>query len=166
MQATTGRSTLRQQLLPVLAASAGAAILVSASPAAHAAKAWNSKSDPLIAWEDGVKQALAYGSAYKKEGSLKNHTFYKDPRAGGDDVYTETDYDYKIQVVSSTYWAGRCCKDQSARDDSGHWVDQYDAHYYANKQGVDRGRVYYKVCEDQSWSPDACSSNPFLTFNL
>ena len=154
--------------VPIAVATAGAAVFLASSPAALAAtEDWNSRRDPLIAWEDGDRQALAYGTAYTKEGHLKNHTYYKDPRAGGDNVYTESDY--------SVYWPGgqggayiwqRCCKDQSARDDSGTWVDQYDAYYYSDIDGVDKGRVHYKVCEDQNWSPDACSTNPFITFSL
>jgi hypothetical protein len=152
----------------VAVATAGAAVFLAASPAATAASEdWNSRSDPLIAWEDGDAQALAYGTAYTKEGSLKNHTYYRDPRAGGDAVYTETAYDTYVQEADGTTgWRGKCCKDQSSRSDSGLWRDQYDAYYYASISTIEKGRVYYKVCEDQSWSPDACSVNPFITFQL
>ncbi|WP_188111276.1 hypothetical protein [Nocardioides antri] len=151
----------------VVLATIGAAVFVATSPAMAASENWNSRSDPLVAWEDGDRQALAYGTAYTKEGSLKNHTYYRDPRAGGDAVYTETDYNLYVQESSGdSHWRGRCCKDQSARDDSGDWVDQYDAWYYANHSTAEKGRVYYKVCEDQDWSPDACSPNPWVTFNL
>ena len=158
-----------RQVGPVALAAAGAALFLAASPAANAASEdWNSRTDPLIAWDDGVRQALAYGTAYTKEGSMKNHTFYKDPRPGGDKVYTETDYTtYWPGGTGGAYiWQGRYGTDQSARDNSGDWVDQYDADYYADVDGAEKGRVYYKVCEDQSWSPDACSKNPYITFVL
>ncbi|WP_183094568.1 hypothetical protein [Nocardioides stalactiti] len=158
-----------REVTPVALAAAGAALFLASSPAAMAAtEDWNSKTDPLIAWEDGSRQALAFGTSYTKEGSLKNHTNYKDPRAGGDKVYTETEYDaYWPGGQGGTYkWSGRYGMDQSARDNSGSWVDQYDADYYADIDGIEKGRVYSKVCEDQSWSPDPCSKNPFITFSL
>ncbi len=151
----------------VAVAAAGAVLFLASSPAALAAtEDWNSRSDPLVAWEDGDRQALAYGTAYTKEGSLKNHTWYRDPREGGDSVYTETEYNVYFQTYQGFQWMGRCCHDQSARDNSGTWQDQYDAWYYAGVPNADKGRIYYKVCEDQSWSPDACSVNPFITFSL
>lgn len=157
-----------KQHVPVALSTLGAAVFLAASPAAWAAtKDWNSRSDPLIAWEDGDRQALAYGTAYTKEGSMKNHTWYRDPRAGGDGVYTQTDYNVYYQTSQGDFkWRGKCCKDQSSRSDSGKWRDQYDAWYYAEFPNVERGRVYYKVCEDQNWSPDACSVNPFITFQF
>ena len=157
-----------KKYVPTAVAAVGTAVFLASGPAALAASEnWNSRSDPLIAWEDGDRQALAYGTAYTKEGSMKNHTWYRDPRAGGDDVYTETSYSVYVQEVSGDWgWRDRCCKDQSARDDSGDWIDQYDAYYYAHIDSIERGRVYYKVCEDQSWSPDACSVNPFITFRF
>lgn len=149
-------------------ATLGAAIFLVSSPAAMAASEdWNSESDPLVAWEDGVRQALAYGTAYTKEGSMKNHTFYKDPRPSGAAVYTETSYNvYLTESTGQSHWRGRCCADESSRSDSGFWRDQYDAWYFASHPNADRGRIYYKVCEDQSWSPDACSDNPWFTFTL
>lgn len=154
--------------LPLAAGTLGAAIFLASSPAAMAASQdWNSRSSPLTAWDDSVRQALAYGTAYTKDGSLKNHTNYKDPRPGGDYVYTQTDYDvYWPNFQGQYHWQGKFGTDQSARDRSGDWVDQYDADYYADINGVEKGRVFYKVCEDQAWSPDPCSLNPFITFNL
>ena len=163
------RSRRIREAAPVALATAIAAVFIAASPAAMAAtEDWYSQSNPLIAWEDGEKQALAYGTAYTKEGNLKNHTFYKDPRPGGSDVYTQTDYDtYNYDPDGVIRWHGKCCSDQSARDDSGYWQDQYDAFYYADiDESIEKGRVYYKVCEDQPHSPDPCSNNPFITFSL
>lgn len=155
--------------LPVALSTAGAALFLLSSPAAMAASEdWNSRTDPLVAWEDGVKQALGYGTAYTKEGSLKDHTYYRDPRSGGQYVYTESAYSYYTWSpgADAMRWSGVAGKDQSERDRSGDWVDQYDADFYADDYTVEKGRVYYKVCEDQSWSPDACSVNPFITFTL
>jgi hypothetical protein len=158
-----------RQIAPVAIATAGAALFLLSSPAATAASEdWNSWADPLVAWEDGARQALAYGTAYTKDGYMKNHTYYKDPRPGGSDVYTQTDYDsYWPGGQGGKYiWQGRYGKDQSARDDSGMWVNQYDHDFYADVDGIEKGRVYYKVCEDQPHSPDPCSVNPFITFTL
>ncbi len=156
-----------RQSIPVAVATAGAAVFLASSPAALAAtEDWNSRSDPLVAWESGDQQALAYGTAYTKEGSLKNHTWYRDPRPGGDKVYTETEYNVYYYTYQGSQWMGRCCQDQSVRKNDEFWHDQYDAWYYADVPDVDKGRVYYKVCEDQDWSPDACSANPFITFSL
>src|SRR5436189_6311101 len=100
--------------VPVAVAPAGAAVFLASSPAALAAtEDWNSRSDPLVAWEDGDAQALAYGTAYTKEGSLKNHTYYKDPRPGGDKVYTETEYNVYYYTYQGAQWMGRCCQDHN-----------------------------------------------------
>ncbi|WP_188113352.1 hypothetical protein [Nocardioides humilatus] len=160
---------LNPQLVPVGLATAGAALFLLSSPAAMAdSEDWYSRTNPLIAWEDGDAQALAYGTAYTKDGYLKNHTWYRDPRPGGSDVYTETAYNYYDYSPSfgTVKWLGPCCSDQSSRSDSGNWRDQYDHDYYADRSNVERGRVYYKVCEDQPHSPDPCSDNPFITFTL
>lgn len=161
------RTRRTNQTASMAIATAGAVLFIVSSPAAQAASEdWNSRTDPLVAWEDGDRQALAYGTAYTKEGSMKDHTWYRDPRPGGDKVYTETDYNVYWQTDEGFRWRGRCCQDQSARDNSGDWLDQYDAWYYADVPNVEKGRVYYKVCEDQNWSPDACSANPFITFQF
>lgn len=162
------RSRLNKQAVGIAVSGVGAVLVLAASPAMAASEDWNSEDDPLIAWEDGDRQALAYGTAYTKEGSLKNHTYYRDPRAGGDGVYTQSSYNYYTwsSAHNTMRWRGSCCSDMSSRSDSGLWRDQYDAHYYADISSVEKGRVYYKVCEDQDWSPDACSVNPFITFQL
>lgn len=145
------------------------ALFVISVPAAHAAEEdWYSKSDPLKAMEDGEAQALAYGTSYTKNGYLKNHTYYRDPRAGGDSVYTETSYTYYApDRDGGSSWSEHGDTDQSKRSKSGDWVDQYDNDDYStDHRDADRGRVHSKVCEDQSWSPDACSREPFITFTL
>ncbi len=153
----------------LLAAGLLSALLVTSVPAAHAASEdWYSRSKPLTAWEDDTAQALAYGTSYTKDGYLKNHTYYRDPRAGGDSVYTETAYTYYApDPDGGSSWTEHGDTDQSARSSSGDWVDQYDKDDYSSDHSdSDRGRVHSKVCEDQSWSPDACSRRPFFTFTL
>lgn len=150
---------------------AGAAVLcatfLAASPAAQAySEDWYSRSKPLKAMEDGTAQALAYGTAYQKDGYVKNHTWYKDPRKGGSYVYTQTDYMY--YKYSSTCgcpsWSQKLYSDQSERSNSGDWEDQYDHDDYTTRSHEGKVRLYYKVCEDQPWSPDACSRNPYVLF--
>ncbi len=147
------------------------AAFIAASPAAHAAtEDWYSRDKPLNAYDDGVSQGQADGTSYTKDSLLKNHTYWRDPRSGGDAVYTQSDYAYhQIGQTSETSasWCDKEGKDQSARSTSSSWKDQYDAdddtddHYQA-----DQGRVFSKVCEDHSWSPDACSRNPWVTFGI
>ena len=153
----------------LLAAGLLSALVVGSAPAAHAASHdWYSRSNPLKAMEDDVAQALAFGTSYTKDGYLKNHTNYRDPRPGGDSVYTESDYTYRIpDRDGGESWSGYAPADQSARSSSGNWVDQYDNDDYSSHQpDAEKGRVHSKVCEDQSWSPDACSRRLFFTFDL
>lgn len=159
------RSGLSRPGSAMLLSAATAFLFLLSSPSAlGASENWYSRSEPLAAWEDGKRQALAYGTAYTKNGYLKNHTFYRDPRPGGDRVYTETSYSYYKSCNGVIQWCQEVGKDQSARDSSGDWVDQYDKDDYT-RRGADRGRVHYKVCEDQAWSPDACSRKPYITFS-
>ena len=145
------------------------AAFVTAAPAAHAgySEDWYSQANPLTAVEDGDAQALAYGTAYQKDGYVKNHTYRKDPRPGGDGVYTQTDYSYlKYEgACACITWDGKSYSDQSSRSDSGLWRDQYDSDDYTSRNHEGKVRLYYKVCEDQPWSPDACSRNPYVLFS-
>ncbi|NHA00615.1 hypothetical protein G5V59_12915 [Nocardioides sp. W3-2-3] len=59
-------------------------------------------------------------------------------------------------------WATRVYTDQSARTTSSTWQDQYDADDYTSRTHEGKVRVHYKVCEDQSLEPDACSRNPYI----
>lgn len=157
--------TLPRSTAALVLSTAAAALTLAAGPASAASYTWYSASSPLTAWENDARQALAFGTSYQKDAFLKNHTNYKDPRPGGDDVYTETSYAYYKWCNDAIQWCGEVGKDQSARDDSGYWVDQYDADDYTTR-GADRGRVFSKVCEDQSNSFDPCSRKPYYTFSL
>lgn len=159
------RTSSRSVATLLLTALTGLLFLITAPAALAASQNWYSRSSPLTAWEDGVAQALAYGTAYTKNGELKNHTYYRDPRPGGDKVYTETTYSYREPTPYGEQWGGQVGKDQSARTSSGDWVDQYDADDYSSRK-ASQGRVHVKVCEDQAASPDACSRKPYFTFVL
>ncbi|WP_193606724.1 hypothetical protein [Nocardioides lijunqiniae] len=152
----------------VLAAGLLSALVVTSVPAAQAASEdWYSRSSPLKAMEDGKAQGLAYGTSYTKNTFLKNHTHYRDPREGGDGVYTQTNYTYRVPDQSGESWTESGKTDQSSRTASGSWVDQYDSDDYSSSHAdASKGRVHSKVCEDQAWSPDACSRRPFFTFDL
>lgn len=140
----------------------GAAL--SIAPAANAvvfSENWYSRSSPLKA--DGDGQAAAYGTVYTKNAYVKDHTYYRDLAPGGNGVYTETGYRYLVAAPGGgTTWDSTTWKDQSARTTSSTWQDQYDADDYTNRNHEGSVRVYYKVCEDQSMSPDACSRNPYI----
>lgn len=156
---------LTRSTAALVLSTAAAALTLAAGPASAASYNWYSSSNPLVAWEDGAQQALAYGTSYQKDGYLKNHTNYRDPRPGGDDVYTETSYAYYKWCNTAIQWCSEVGKDQSARDDSGKWQSQYDADDYSSRN-AERGRIFSKVCEDQNNSGDPCSRKPYFTFSL
>lgn len=145
----------------------GLLFLVTAPPALAASYNWYSSGDPLRVYDNDTLRGDAYGTSYQKDGFLKNHTYYRDRRSNDNGVYTETNYTY-FQICppnTSATWCLKGARDQSARTQSGSWQDQYDADDYATRN-ADRGRVHSKVCEDQDWSPDPCSRNPYATFVL
>lgn len=160
------RTSSRSAATLLVTALTGLLFLVTAPAALAASQNWYSASSPLTAWENDAKQALAYGTAYTKDGYLKNHSYYKDPRSGGDSVYTETTYSFKESTPYGEQWGSQTGKDQSARDNSGYWVDQYDKYDYSGRATASWGRVHVKVCEDQNNSPDPCSTKPYFTFAI
>lgn len=153
----------------LLTALTGLLFLVTAPSAMAASFNWYSSSNTLKVYDDDILRGDAYGTAYQKDGYLKNHTHYRDRRSSKDQpVYTETSYTYYQVCPSNTApsWCVNGARDQSARTTSvGVWYDQYDADDYSYR-AADRGRVHSKVCEDQSWSPDPCSRKPYFTFTL
>lgn len=159
------RTSSRSVATLLLTALTGLLFLITA-PAAMATD-WYSSGDPLQVHDDNRLRGDAYGTSYKKDGYLKNHTYYRDRRDNGNGVYTQSDYTYYVVCPPnlSASWCGKGVSDKSARTQSGSWQDQYDADDYST-QNADKGRVYSKVCEDQSWSPDPCSRRPYLTFTL
>lgn len=146
-------------------------LFVVFAPSALAATSynWYTSSETLKVYDDEILRGDAYGTAYQKDGYLKNHTHYRDRRSSrGEAVYTETNYKYYQLCPPNTSpsWCVNGARDQSTRsEDVGTWYSQYDADDYSTRL-ADRGRVYSKVCEDQGWSPDPCSRNPYFTFTL
>lgn len=136
-----------------------------ASPA-HAAS-YYSASNPLTAWEDGKAQALGYGyMSVHNSTYLRNHTYTKDPRAGGDSAFHASDYNVEHHNWDGTVaWSGWYGEDQSPRTSSGSWIDDYDYQNYTDDDAL-TGKIRAKVCEDQSNSFDPCSTRPVQTFNL
>lgn len=145
---------------------AAAGLALATAPAAFAAENWYSATDPLNVSDDGTVRGSAHGTAYKKDGFLKNHTYYRDRRSNDNRVYTETSYSYYKWCGTEVAWCAEVGKDQSARTSSGTYVDQYDADDYSERGSADKGRVHVKVCEDQNWSADPCSRKPYFTFLL
>ncbi len=140
--------------------------LATAAPAlATDPQPWYSSSSPLTASDDGTIRAKAFGTAYEKDGYLKNHTFYRDPHGYNRGAYTETSYSYKESSPNGEQWSAKIGKDQSARNTTNDWVDQYDANDYSSRS-ASYGRVHVKTCEDQYLSPDPCSRQPYFTFNI
>lgn len=151
----------RKLIAAALLCGAGLA-MVPAADAVAFSENWYSRTKPLLAEGDG--DAAAYGTVYTKNSYVKNHTYYRDLKAGGNGVYTETGYKY-LQAAAgggTTWTTGNMWKDQSARTTSSAWQDQYDADDYTNRTHEGAVRVYYKVCEDQAGEPDACSRNPYI----
>ncbi|MBU2694478.1 hypothetical protein [Pimelobacter sp. 30-1] len=147
---------------------AAGAVLATAPTAFAADQDWYSRSEPLNVSDSGTLRGQAYGTAYQKNGYLKNHTNWRDRKPGNDHaVYTETSYSYYKVCPGggSPAWCPEVGKDQSARSNSSDWRDQYDSDDYSSR-GADRGRVHVKVCEDQKWSGDPCSRKPYFTFSL
>ncbi len=140
-------------------------VLTTAPPALAESYDWYTNREPLSVSDDDQLRGSAFGTAYQKNGYLKNHTFYKDRRNNDHGVYTETSYSYYRFCDSEIKWCGDMYKDQSARTRSADWQDQYDNDDYSTR-GADRGRVHVKVCEDQKWSGDPCSRKPYYTFSL
>jgi hypothetical protein len=159
--------TLRRRVVHAAVGVGVAAVVAVAAPAN--AVAWYSQSSPLKAYDDGVVQAAAHGYAYRQNGELWDHTYYRDPRPCGDSVYTQTDYSYyEPNLHGDMAWGPLTNKDQSARWCRSTWTNQYDADdYSAGDAQASQGRVFYKVCEDQRpFNPDPCSRHPWVTFGL
>jgi hypothetical protein len=159
-QMTPSRSTRH-----LLTSAVACGFVLWASPANAAA--YYSASDPLTAWEDGRAQAQGYGYMTVHEYTyLRNHTYTRDPRPGGDSAFHVTDYSLEQYAQSYGWkWSSWRGEDQSSRTDSGYWEDQYDYYRYTDQE-ANRGRIRAKVCEDQGWSSDPCSAHTYQTFNL
>jgi hypothetical protein len=146
-----------------------ASVIVAVGCLAVAAPADASKyfsaEDPLNAWENGVSQGQMYGRFFKEDLTyLRNNTWTRDPRPGGDAVYEQTDYQwFHDHAIGPDYWSP-WSSDQSATTDTGTWYSQYDHEAY--EDGAKQGRIRTKVCERQSFSPDPCSDQPTETFDL
>jgi len=149
--------------MPVLLAAATAAVGVLTSTAAYATN-WYTSSSPLIAYDDGVKQAGAYGSSYIENGTYARTTSnQKDYRPGGDSVYVDTDYKYWMaNSYGDMAWIEKASK-ETGRTNSGSWVYKYTRHTLLGNP--DRVRMVTHVCEDQSLSGDPCSANVIHTFS-
>jgi hypothetical protein len=147
----------------MLSAALAVISLAVASPAT--ASKYNSEDSPLNAWEDGVSQGQMYGRFFKEELTyLRNNTWTRDPRPGGDPVYEQTNYKwfYDRTILPDSWVSGEM--DQSPETTDGSWYSQYD--HDDHRSGTSQGRVTTKVCERQSWSPDPCSAQPTEVFDF
>ncbi len=151
---------------PAFAAALTGGLLLAGSPAFAAA--YYSKSSPLTAWEGGVAQAQAYGYMSVKDSTfLHNSTNHRDPRPGGDAAFHVTDYRFEVQTwEGKLVWHPYRGDDRSADTRLNEWFSQTDSYNYAQDGEPNRGRIRAKVCEDQAWSIDPCSDEPYQTFNL
>lgn len=161
----TQQRTLPRSTRHLLVSAVACGFLLWASPAQ--AGAYYSAYDPLIAWEDGKAQAQGHGYMKVHEYTyLRNHTYTRDPRPGGDSAFHVTDYSLEEFVQNYGWkWSHWGDEDESDRTKSGAWVDQYDYLRYTDGN-PNRGRIRAKVCEDQDWSSDPCSVRTYQTFNL
>jgi len=137
-----------------------AAALSWAGPAY--ATSYGSASDPVRIGSDGNGWFYGNITVYNQQ-SLRNGYYYRDTAADGDSVYVQTNWSYRdVSADGESYRSSGY--DQSPRigsaDGTVHSED-YDNLISTS----DRGRGATKVCEDQSWSPDPCSTTVTVTLN-
>ncbi len=145
------------------------AVMTFASPAlAYTQYTWRPSDNPIIVKEsDGSKRGAAYGvwNLVDTSNGLRSHGKAKlyDYRPGGNGIYTE------MQTQSN---AGYCfqpdytsCESQWyewRRDQTSRWFQKYYSTYQLMSTSVDPNgsyaRALVKVCEDQAWSGDPCTS--------
>ena len=149
----------------VLAATVGLA--VTTSPAMAADIRYYSASSPLTVWQDGLAQAQMYGVFYVEQASyLRNSTWQRDPRPGGDSVYEETTYYWYEACWSGSPDKGWCAGnvDSGPKSNTSTWYSQYD--HDALQPAASDGRMSTHICEDHGiWAKDPCSINAIGTFH-
>jgi hypothetical protein len=141
---------------------AGITAIAFACAAPAVASSYYSASSPLIAYQDGVPQALMYGRfSLENLTYLRNRTNLRDPRPGGDAVFERTEYYYDYDDGDGFRPSGR---DQSPKTKKNAWSAQYDHDQIPDE--AERGKERTQVCEDHGFWPDPCSPWPFQIFNL
>ena len=137
-------------------------LAVAASPAMADIR-YNSQADPLTAWQDGVAQAQMYGRFFVENATyLRNNTNQRDPRPGGDAVYEETTYYYKVCDGLDAHWC-ESAVDSGPKTDTSDW---YDHDHDPLDSVAEKGRMSTHVCEDHGlWGVDPCSINALGTFS-
>jgi hypothetical protein len=124
------------------------------------AVSYGNQASPIRANGDG--NAAFYGNiTVHNHQSLRNGYYYKDTAAGGNSVYVQSDWYYWVPCVDGKPCYDHSGTDQSPRITTGTWTHSED--YDTLDPTADKGRTITKVCEDQSWSPDPCSTNVTVT---
>jgi hypothetical protein len=146
----------------------GVAAVAACQPALGFASPVNyySASSPLNAYEDGVVQAQMYGRFSVENATyLRNDTTYRDPRPGGDAVFTRTHYLWFFSYGGEdpASWKDGAT-DQGPKTTSKTWYSQYD-HEVFDRRG-EKGRMRTQVCEDHGIFADPCSVWPQFTTDL
>jgi len=158
---------MEQDMRNIKRAAVAAALTLGLIGVAEAAMAetWYSQSSPLKAYEDDKVQGAAYGNFYNYNGSYaRNSSTRKDYKAGGDGIFVNSNFYfyYQSNVDKSPQWNSVKNK-QTDRTTSGNWVNDFDQQ--ALRGDSEKARVQAKVCEDQSWSGDPCSTTVIRSFS-
>lgn len=129
------------------------------------ATTYGSAYSPIKISSDG--NGWFYGSiTVHNHSSLLNSYHYKDTSGDGNAVYVQTNW---------SFWAvcgndGTSCWDPDPGSDQSPRIGTADGVVASSDSDAldgraDRGRGTTKVCEDQSFSPDPCSSKVIITLS-
>lgn len=141
----------------LVAAVAFLAAIAFAGPAQ--AVSWASSSSPLIAYEDSVGQAKAYGNFYNNQNVYaKNSSHQYDMKPGGNGVFVNTTFKF---IGGGQVWH----KDEhsTSATTSASWIQ--DSTSEPLQGCCDRAEGHSKVCERQNNSFDPCSIQAFPSFS-
>lgn len=127
------------------------------------ATSYGSASSPIRIGSDG--NGWFYGNVTIPQGtSMRNAYDYRDTGADGDPVYVQTNWYYWLSCEDGSDCYDDSGSDQSPRIGTADGT-RYSTDYDTLDPRADKGRAITKVCEDQSWSPDPCSSKVIVTLS-
>lgn len=127
------------------------------------ATSYGSATSPLRITSNG--NGWFYGNVtVDQQTALRNGYSYRDTGADGNPVYVQTNWYYWLSCEN-----GSGCYDTSGSDQSPRiGTDAGKVHsedFDTLDSRADKGRAITKVCEDQAWSPDPCSSKVIVTLS-
>lgn len=145
----------------VVAVAVAAAAMSWAAPAF--ATTYGSSSSPIRIGSNG--NGWFYGSVtIPQSTSMRNGYYYRDTGADGNAVYVQTSWYYWVSCEDGSDCYDASGSDQSPRIGTSDGTT-YSTDYDTLDPRADKGRAITKACEDQSWSPDPCSSKVIITLS-